>query len=77
MINAFKDSLIVDSQLGVVINGSRGHYEMGTGIGVVRDAFSLFWKEVHDSFYSRERVPFIRHDYSRSDWEAIARVVKG
>ena len=37
----------------------------------------LFWKEVYDSLLigENERVPFIRHDYSRYDWEAIARVL--
>ena len=80
MISAFKDPSIVDCQLRVVIIDSKGNEEMGTGIGVVRDAFSLFWKEVYDSLFigENERVLFIRHDYSRSDWEAIARVlVKG
>ena len=77
MINAFKDPRITNCHLTIVMIDGRGNEEKGTGIGVVRDAFSLFWKEVYDSLFigENERVPFIRHDYSRSDWEAIARVI--
>lgn len=80
MMNAFKDPSIVNCDLTIVIIDSRGNEEKGAGVGVVRDALSLFWQEVYDSLFigESERVPFIRHDYSRSEWEAIARVlVKG
>ena len=77
MINAFKDHSIINCDLTFVFIDGRGHEEKGSGIGVVRDALSLFWKEVYVSLLigENERVPFIRHDYSRSDWEAIARVL--
>ena len=77
MINAFKDHSIINCDLTFVFIDGRGNEEKGSGIGVVRDALSLFWKEVYDSLLigENERVPFIRHDYNRSDWEAIARVL--
>ena len=77
MINTFKDHSIINCDLTFVFIDGRGNEEKGSGIGVVRDALSLFWKEVYDSLLIREneRVPFIRHGCNRSDWEAIARVL--
>ena len=77
MIDAFKDPSIMDRNLTFVFIDGRGNEEKGSGIGVVRDALSLFWKEVYDSLLigENERVPFIRHNYNRLDWEAVARVV--
>ena len=77
MINAFKDHSIINCDLTFVFIDGRRNEEKGSEIGVVRDALSLFWKEVYDSLLigENERVPFIRHDYNRSDWEAIARVL--
>ena len=76
-INALKDHSIINCDLTFVFIDGRGHEEKGSEIGVVRDALSLFWKEVYDSLLigENERVPFIRHDYRRYDWEAIARVL--
>jgi hypothetical protein len=77
MINAFKDPSVMDCDLTFVFIDGRGNEEKGSGVGVVRDVLSLFWKEVYDSLLigENERVPFIRHDYNRLDWEAIARVL--
>lgn len=73
MMNAFKDPSIVNCDLTIVIIDSRGNEEKGAGVGVVRDALSLFWQEVYDSLFIGES-----EHYSRSEWEAIARVlVKG
>lgn len=80
MISAFKDPSIMDCKLTFVFIDARGIEEKGSGVGVERDALSLFWKDVYDSLLigENERVPCIRHDYSRSDWEAVARIlVKG
>ena len=77
MINAFKDHSINNCDLTFVFIDGRGHEEKGSGIGVVRDALILFWKEVYDSLLigKNECLPFIRQDYNRYDWEAIARVL--
>ena len=55
----------------------RGTAEQGRGSGVFKDALSLFWKDVYDSLMlgEGERVPFIRHDFQRKEWEAIARIL--
>ena len=55
----------------------RGIAEKGKGSGVFKDALSLFWKDVYDSLMlgEGERVPFIRHDFQRKQWEAIARIL--
>ena len=42
--------------------------------------YSLFWKEVSDSLLigNKERVPYVRHDLFKSEWEAIGTIfVKG
>ncbi|XP_028413816.1 uncharacterized protein LOC114536664 [Dendronephthya gigantea] len=77
MITAFKEQSIMDCNLTFVFIDGRGNEEKGAGIGVVRDVISLFWKDVYDSLLigENERVPYIRHDYNRADWEAIARVL--
>ena len=53
---------------------SRGVEEKGEGVGVARDAFSLFWRDVYNSYMlgEDERVPSIRHDVSREKWQATA-----
>ena len=54
--------------------------EAGQGNGVLREVFSLFWKEFSKSHILRksERVPYIRHDFDCNKWEAVVRIlVKG
>jgi hypothetical protein len=77
MINAFKDPSVMDCDLTFVFIDGRGQEEKGSGVGVVRGALSLFWKEVYGSLLigENEHVPFIRHSYNRLDWEANARVL--
>jgi hypothetical protein len=46
----------------------------------MREIFSLLWSEFADSSMigEEERIPFIRHDYNRETWKAVARIlVKG
>ena len=42
----------------------RDETEKGTGIGLERDIYAMFWKEVLGILFvgCSERVPFIRHD---------------
>ena len=49
-----------------------GHEEAGQGNGVLRQVFSLFWKEFYESHMlgESERVPYIRHDFDCNKWEA-------
>ena len=52
---------------------AREEREEGTGIGVERDTYAMFWKEVSDILFigCSERVPFIRHDLYIEEWVAI------
>ena len=80
MIDTFRDPLIMKYELEVIAIDCRGIDELGKGIGVLRDILSLFWKEVYKSLFigENERIPFVRHDYQRDEWEAVARIlVKG
>jgi hypothetical protein len=80
LINIFSDNSIMSKPLVGIIIDARGEEEMGRGTGVMREIFTLFWSEFADSSMigEEERVPFIRHDYNRETWRAVARIlVKG
>lgn len=82
MLTIFSDPRILDEQisLDVLFINRRGDEEAGRGSALVRDLFSLFWKDIYQSLMvgEIERVPSIRHDYQRPQWEAIGRIlVKG
>lgn len=80
MLSIFSDMSIMTAQLDVVIIDCRGREEVGRGSGVVREIFTCFWNECYDSLMLgvSERVPYVRHDYDREKWQAIARIlVKG
>ncbi len=55
----------------------RGRYEKGEGKGVVRDIITNFWQDCFTSLMvgSSEKIPFIRHDLQKKEWEAVARVL--
>ncbi len=76
LLNYFVDGSILNKLVDVKMIDPRCVEEKGEGVGVVRDAFSLFWNDVYNSFMlgEEERVPSIRHDVSREKWQAIARV---
>ncbi len=64
----------------IIVIDARGVEEVGRGFGVLRDVFSLFWKEAYVSLFigENECVPFVRHDYQREEWVAVGRIlVKG
>lgn len=69
MLKVFSD----ESKLSFNIE-NMGNVEKGTGSGLIREAFSLFWNEAYDSLMLgvEERIPCIRHDYQRVQWEAVA-----
>lgn len=80
LINIFSyDSIMSKPLVGIIID-AKGEEEKGRGTGVIREIFTLFWSEFADSSLigEEERVPFIRHDYNRETWQAVARIlVKG
>ena len=80
LINHFKDPSVMKSSLVFKIIDERGNLEHGTGIGVSREVYTLFWKEFSNSVTvgEREQVPFVRHHHFADEWEAVGRIlVKG
>ena len=77
LIKAFTDPSILNDDIYISVINQRGEKEEGFGSGVYRDVLSTFWYEVYESLMvgEEERVPYIRHDYQRQEWEAIARVL--
>lgn len=77
LLNHFVNDSILHKVVCVKMIDPRGVEEKGEGVGVVRDAFSLFWNDVYNSYMlgEDERVPSIRHDVSREKWQAIARIL--
>ena len=59
------------------IIGYNGSVEIGEGVGVAREALTSFWQQFCDSLAVgvQEKVPAIRHDHQKLQWEAIARVL--
>ncbi|XP_057316245.1 uncharacterized protein LOC130657280 [Hydractinia symbiolongicarpus] len=80
LIKAFQDEIKVNEKITYTVIDSHGLSENGVGSGVSRDVYSMFWKDVADSYLvgADERVPFVRHDLYVSEWEAIGKIlVKG
>ena len=80
MIEIFLDPSILKFNLNAIIINQHGIEEAGQGNGVLREVFSLFWKDCYESHMlgECERVPYIRHDFDRKKWEAVGRIlVKG
>ena len=76
----FKDPTVMNCNVDFKIINERGQLEPGTGVGVICEVYSLFWKEfsIAMTIGGRERVPFVRHDYFVEEWEAVGRIlVKG
>ncbi|XP_038159039.1 uncharacterized protein LOC119795229 isoform X1 [Cyprinodon tularosa] len=77
LIKAFKDPLVLESEIYIKMRLPNGQLEEGEGIGLLRDCITEFWTE----FYGRytmgrdAKVPFIRHDFQIEEWKAVARVL--
>lgn len=77
LIEEFKDPSIVSCDIIVEMINHRGVAEKGRGTGVFKDTLALFWKDVYDSLMlgEDERVPFVRDDFQRQEWESVARIL--
>jgi hypothetical protein len=77
MISEFKDETLQMCTLVVVFINDRGEIEDGRGSGVMREALSIFWREFFSALSSgaSEKVPSIRHDYQKQEWESVARIL--
>lgn len=77
MIATFKEQGIFHMNLDVTFIGYNGKMEEGKGEGVFRDALSTFWNQFFNSLAvgAQEKIPSIRHDCQKEEWEAIARIL--
>ena len=77
MIELFSDPTILHVNLDVTIIGNDGNPEEGAGVGVITEVLTSFWQLVYNSLTvgTQEKVPCIRHELQRIEWEAIARVI--
>lgn len=77
MINAFKDPTLIDASIEAVTINGHGEREKGQDLGgVFRDVLSGFWNAFFEICAGEEeRVPALRHDFCKDEWEAIARIV--
>ncbi|KAJ7348201.1 hypothetical protein OS493_039557 [Desmophyllum pertusum] len=77
LIEIFSDPNISNFLLDVIVIDSNGHPEEGRGRGVLLDILTEFWQDFFTSLTvgSGEKIPFIRHDLQKSEWEAIARIL--
>ena len=76
VLELFKDKTILNFELNATLLDVRGNKETGSGIGVTREVFCLFFKEFLESCtWGRvAKVPSIRHDMSREEWIAVGRI---
>ena len=77
LIEIFKDPEMVHVNLDVNFIDNNGREEEGKGAGVFREAISTFWNQFFNllAVGTQEKVPAIRHDYQRAEWEAIGRIL--
>ena len=56
---------------------ARAERDEGTGIGLERDIYAMFWKKVLNILFAgcSERVLFIRHDLYTEEWLAIGNIL--
>ena len=63
--------------LNLVIINERGGIEEGRGLSVVREVITMFWHKFFMSLSTgaTEKVPSVRHDYQRQEWEATGKIL--
>ena len=72
----FSDPNILNFKLDVTVVNEMGREEVGAGIGVLRDVISEFWKLflLAATVGAAKKIPCIRHDFQKNEWEAVARL---
>ena len=77
MLNTFKNvNEVYHIQFEII--DDRGQKKDGRGLGAKRNLYASFWSEVADSLCAgaSERVPFVRHDLYKKEWESIGRILR-
>ncbi|XP_068712626.1 uncharacterized protein [Montipora foliosa] len=61
----------------VKVIDERGQEKEGEGVGVLRDVIATFWQQLFASASvgNLEKVPCIRHDFQKLEWQAIGRIL--
>ena len=56
---------------------ARRKEEVGRGNGVARDINLSFWIDASSSLFigEKKRVPFVRHDLYKKEWEAVGKIL--
>ena len=77
MIELFSDPSMMNVNLDVTVIGNDGNAEEGTGVGVMREVLTSFWQLVYHSLAvgTQEKVPCIRHELQKTQWESIAGII--
>ena len=77
MIDIFRDPSILEYEVDFTIIGHAGIEEEGKGSGVLREVLTSFWYECFSSLTvgALQKVPSVRHDYQKGEWEAIGRLI--
>lgn len=75
-IMVFSDPNILNFKLNVTVVNEMGREETGAGNGVLRDVISEFWKLLFlaATVGAAEKIPCIRHDFQKNEWEAVGRL---
>ena len=77
MLDTFRDPKILEYDLEITIIAHNGKGDEGRGSGVLREVLTSFWKECFSCLTvgAIEKVPTVRHDYQKGEWEAIGRII--
>lgn len=77
MITEFYNPNVLKSTIFFKVVDARGMFEEGEGRGVARDLLTEFWHLFYQSLSigASTKVPAIRHDYQKLEWEAVARIM--
>lgn len=73
----FSDPCILNKVIHAIVKDYRGQEEKGRGKGVTLDILTHFWHEAYNDYTagSTDKVPIIRHDLQKDQWQSIARVI--
>ena len=73
----FTDPAIADCLLDVVVLDPRGEPEAGEGKRVALYILTDFWNKCFTSLTvgRKAKMPFIRHDMQKHEWESFARIL--
>ena len=77
LMELFKNYDILQYKLNITMLDVRGSEEEGSGAGVTKKAFTIFFTEFFSSCTvgRTDKVPCVRHDVSKLEWSAVARIL--